>query len=198
MNKHMQTKQQPNSFDIAETGLGLYKNFVSASFKSRKQSLSFITDLVSKENECDAQEFLIQFKSILLNKHIEVTVFNVLDKYDLINKKLTSKDFYRICKAENIEVGNKNKAFRAEHKGTLHASCYFRVKDFPGAFIMLNENLKGKAMRRQQFGLLGSHFLHRDSLLKPTEAFAAMDNKSADTRKEETMYFAIMMLGESY
>ncbi|MCA1625032.1 MAG: hypothetical protein LC768_13590 [Acidobacteria bacterium] len=198
MNKTTQTKQQPNSFDIAATGLGLYKQFVKASFKSRKQSLSFITDLVSKENEYDAQEFLVQFKSILLNKHIEKTAFTVLDKYDLIGKKPTSKDFYRICKAENIEVSNKNKAFRAEHKEKLQASCYFRVKDFPGAFIILNENLKGRAMRRQQFELLGSHFLHRDSLLKPTDAIEAMNNKSVDPRKEEATYFAILMLGKSY
>jgi hypothetical protein len=178
-----------------ENGLKLYREFIASSFNIRKQSLNKLTDLIDKEKEFVAQEFLVKLKSILLNKHIEITVFSVLSKYDLIGKSLTSKDFYRVCKAEKIEICNQNTDFKKQTGKDLKAGCYFTHIDFPDeSFIMLDERLKGKAMRRQQYHLLGYHFLHRNDGLKFWEAVKAGDG----TNKEEAMYFAMMMLGTSY
>lgn len=185
----------PAIYDVGEKGLELYEKFIMASFKIRKRSLSRITELIAKENQFDAKEFLIKFKSILLDKHIEMTVFSVLSKYDLIGKALTSKDFYRICKAENIAICNQNTEFKKQNGKDMKMGCYFTHKDLSDeSFIMLDERLKGKAMRKQQYHLLGYHFLHRNDGLKPLEALS----KNTDTKKEEAAYFAIMMLGKSY
>jgi hypothetical protein len=185
----------PSVCDAGEKGLELYGKFIKASFKIRKRSLSRMTELIAKENHFDAKEFLIKLKSILLDKHIEMTVFSVLSKYNLISKSLTSKDFYRICKSEKIQICNQNIEFKKQTGKGIKTGCYFTHKDLSDeSFIMLDERLKGKAMRKQQYHLLGYHFLHRNDGLKPLEALST----NGDTKKEEALYFAIMMLGKSY
>lgn len=160
--------------DARKEIMKLWFDFQNHDFKKRRFTVKVLAHRVwitknDKLPKCICQ-FFHDLHEEFLKRHIELTVREVKVKYRLTEKTPTAKDFYRICKAESINIVPK-----PEGDNPFKVNSYIVDKELPEeSFITLDARSRGEARRKAMFALLGFHFLHKQDMLssKNRNAFA--------------------------
>ncbi len=167
----------------------MFLKFDKLNFERRKRFLNLIREqrkLSSAEEWIDVNIIL---ETPFLEKHIQLTVAEVREKYG-ITQKPTAADFRRICEGERILIVNDvpNKKTEILERYPLYVNA-----PLGQTFLAFDGRLKGKELLRSQFQLLGNHFLHQDEMPPIAEAFDECE-KISDIRRDEAMMFAIQIV----